>query len=230
MPTRYQLIAILAVATVIWGATLYLRGLPLSWSHVEPFSYAVTGASAACFAFDRWLWHWWIFRGWFVKRPYLKGTWRAELKSTYHEPTTNAQIPPIHAIMVISQTHSSLGMRLFTDQASSHVVASSIREKVQGSPTIYELVAVYLNQPSIQHRQTGASAIHFGSVLLEIEGIPCTTLRGHYWTDRATNGEITLRSRRPKLAGSLESGLALYRPQRPFFTRIQSWFRAQWRR
>jgi hypothetical protein len=54
----------------------------------------------------------------------------------------------------------------------------------------FRLVGTYLNEPNITAR--AASPIHYGTFLLDIEGSANkpSQMRGHYWTDRGTKGEM----------------------------------------
>ena len=55
----------------------------------------------------------------------------------------------------------------------------------------YKLTGIYRNEPDLQIMER--SPIHNGAFVLEVEGHPNspTTLKGHYWTDRLTKGEMT---------------------------------------
>ncbi len=140
--------------------------------------------------FDLWLWRLPVLQGWFVKRPNIRGTWRAILRSTWVDPSTGEGIEQIEGFMVIRQTYSSLSLRLLTSESSSELIGAEINT---GSDGIMHIVGVYRNEPRQLLRQR--SPIHYGAILLDIEGRPATCLRGHYWTDRNTAGEIELNNR-----------------------------------
>ncbi|MGY3568714.1 hypothetical protein [Vibrio paucivorans] len=47
------------------------------------------------------LWSWKIFKGWYVKRPDLRGTWKVELKSNWVNPETGEKAAPIYGYAVV---------------------------------------------------------------------------------------------------------------------------------
>jgi hypothetical protein len=83
---------------------------------------------------------------------------------------------------------------MLTDESESR---SSLGRVSKGSAEV-SLDYMYLNTPdnSIQDR----SRIHHGSTSLKVSGKPATRLRGHYWTDRDSRGELNFTARNPKLA------------------------------
>jgi hypothetical protein len=149
----------------------------------------------ACFAFDRWLWHLTVFKHWLVNRPYVAGTWKAQLVSNWKDPVTGQQIPPITCIMVIRQTFSTLSVRLFTPESSSASVAYNIERQEDG---LFRLFVLYQNIPRVNLRGE-RSEIHYGAFMLEVQGDPPVGLVGHYWTDRETKGSLELTDPTPKL-------------------------------
>ena len=74
MMTRNQISAILALSIFFWVALLLWRGVPITLEMLLPFSSVVGAVSLSLFVFDRWVWHWPIFRGWLVQRPMIHGT------------------------------------------------------------------------------------------------------------------------------------------------------------
>ena len=67
---------------------------------------------------------------------------------------------------------------------------------------------MYLNRPdsSVEHR----SRMHHGSASLDITGAPATRLRGRYWTDRDSEGELDFRERNRMLADDYDEADALF--------------------
>jgi hypothetical protein len=67
---------------------------------------------------------------------------------------------------------------------------------------------MYLNRPhsSVEHR----SRMHHGSTSLDITGCPATRLRGRYWTDRDTKGELDFAERRSKTSDDFDEARALF--------------------
>lgn len=213
MMNRIHLTALVILIASTWGITLLLHGVNLTSQYLAPFSISVTVVSLAMVGFDKWAWAWRIWRGWFVRRPDLRGTWRVVFQSNY-APAGGGPPPPVTAYMVIRQTYSTLSMRLHSAESSSHLLGSEI--VVNGDET-FEVVGVYRNEPdiSVEHR----SPTHRGCLLLRVEGTPPTSLTGRYWTDRTfeqnggqrnTLGTMRLADRRPELVYCYEEAHALY--------------------
>ncbi len=191
MISKTHLSTILFFAAIIWGILLVVAsGVAVSVSWLKHLS-TVTGILLFILgAFDLWLWRLPFLQGWFVKRPNIRGTWRATLRSTWVDPSTEKGIEQIEGFMVIRQTYSSLSLRLLTSESSSELIGAEINT---GSDGTARIVGVYRNEPRQLLRQR--SPIHYGAILLDIEGKPVPCLRGHYWTDRSTAGEIELNNR-----------------------------------
>lgn len=149
--------------------------------------------------FNKYLWSWKMFNGWYVKRPDLRGTWKVELKSSWIDPETGKSIDAINGYAVIRQSLTFLSVRLLTKESRSVLVAHSIDQ--QEDDDLFKLVGVYRNEPKIE-LQGVSSEMHHGSFALEVHGLPVYELEGHYWTDRATKGGMKLFDREKKLYDS----------------------------
>lgn len=213
MLNRVHITALVVLIASTWGVSLLLHGVRLTTQYLAPFSVSVTVVSLAMLAFDKWLWPWSVWRGWFVKRPDLRGTWQVAFQSNFAQGG-DGLAPPTTAYMVVRQTFSSLSMRLHTPESSSRLLGSEI---VMNGDGTFEVVGVYLNEPdlSVEHR----SPMHRGCLLLRVEGTPPQSLSGRYWTDRTfeeggtqrnTLGTIRLTNRQAKPAYSYEEAATLY--------------------
>lgn len=191
MLTGNQIRAFLGLSVAFWIGLLWLRGIPLSWDMLVPFSSVVGGVSLVLLAFDRWIWHWPIFTGWLVNRPYLHGTWQVRLQSSWINPDTKAGIPPIECFMVVRQTHSSASFRLITAESKSETVSSGVEVCKDGT---FEITCAYRNRPRSEFRHR--SEVHYGAMLLAAESSRPEVVEGEYWTDRKTTGTVTMRSRK----------------------------------
>jgi hypothetical protein len=209
MITRLHITVLIILTVIIWAGTLLLLGLPLTWEYLKPYGITVGVTTAVATAFDRWMWHWPVFRNWLVKRPYLQGTWETTLVSDYIDPKTKKPVPPIPAIVTVRQTLTAMSLRLFTRESNSFLAGNKI---VQQNDGIFELIGVYQNEPRIDLRGL-RSEIHFGALKLNINGIPPSSLSGHYWTDRNTKGGMHLVRRIPALAESFDHGQNLLEAQ-----------------
>jgi hypothetical protein len=206
MLNRLHITMLVILAAAIWGAGLYVLGIPLTWDHVKPFSLTVFVLAAIMILFERWLWKWPIFRGWLVKSPNIQGTWHVALRSADVDPKREKRMQPIECVMVFRQTFSTLSMRLHSDESSSTLVAYKI---VQQNDGVFEVMGVYQNEPQI-HLRGDRSEIHYGALKLAINGEPVVSLQGHYWTDRETKGSLKLTNRKKQLVASFDEGARLY--------------------
>lgn len=190
MLTRLHISSFIALTIVIWLMALWIQGMPvLNADFVKPFSIVVGAITLFVTLFNKYLWALSIFRGWYVKRPDLRGSWKVELKSSWTDPQTGEVAAPIYGYAVIRQTLTSLSLRLMTKESRSVLVAYSIDQ--QEDEGLFRLVGVYRNEPKIE-LQGVRSEIHHGSFALEIHGTPVYELQGHYWTDRGTKGSMKL--------------------------------------
>jgi hypothetical protein len=121
-----------------------------------------------------------------VKRPDLRGTWAGELVSEWIDPKTNAHLPPIPAFACITQTASTLYVRQFTAESESATLAASVLKDLDDAESV---AVVYRNDPKSSVRER--SPIHFGGMHLRVSGEDA--LEGDYWTDRKSNGRLTLK-------------------------------------
>lgn len=188
----------------------------LSLDFVKPFSIVVGAITLFVAFFNKYLWSWKIFRGWYVRRPDLRGTWLVEIKSSWVNPATGKTIDPIFGYAVIRQSLTSLSLRLMTKESKSVLVAYSIDH--QEDEDLFKLVGVYRNEPKIE-LQGVRSEIHHGAFALEIHGTPVYELQGHYWTDRGTKGSMQLTNKVNKLYDSYEQAANEHESQRVFASR-----------
>jgi ABC-type multidrug transport system fused ATPase/permease subunit len=206
MLTRLHISSFIGLTILVWLIALYVQGKPvLDADFIKPFSVVVGLITAFVALFNKYLWSLRIFRGWYVKRPDLRGTWVVELKSSWKDPSTNVDLLPIRGYAVIRQTLTSLSIRVFTEESKSFLVAHSIEQ--QEDDDLFKIFGLYRNEPKIE-LQGVKSEIHYGSFALEIHGSPAEELDGHYWTDRGTRGGMKLFGRVKKLYSTFEQAKA----------------------
>jgi len=196
--------AIIYAAVAIWAIVLLVSEQKLSSDLLRPLSTVTSVVVLLSIAFDLWLWKVPLLHGWFVKRPVLTGTWRAELRSNWKD-ASGAVIPPVEGYVVIRQTFLNLSLRLLTKESSSLLVGTEI---VCAADGLYCVSGVYRNEPRYQDR--GHSEIHFGAVWLQVIDTPTQMLQGHYWTDRNTAGEMLLTDRQKPKFQDFKSAQAHY--------------------
>lgn len=199
MLTKLSTAIILIIATIVWGLSLWVSGIKLSWYFIKPYSITLATLTACIWLFDKYLWKICLLNN-FLHRPNLNGTWQVKLKSTYKDPKSGKSNAPIEGFVTIQQTFSSLSIRLMTEQAESFLVASNLEVKSDGSTYIY---GVYQSDPNI-HSRSGDSVIHYGSFVYRVLGKPPIELSGQYWTDRNTSGSIDITNKKEKLYDSFQ--------------------------
>lgn len=185
MISQLHLSALIWAAGIIWAALLVFDGTNVSTGLFKPCSTVVAGLGLLLLLFDKWIWRFRILHPWFVDRPNIRGTWKGQLISTWVDPQTGTKPEPIDAYLVIRQTFSGIHMRLITRESSSESLADNIPKDADG---VYSVASIYRNTPKLSHRPV--SPIHNGGLLLRVLGDPVSSLEGHYWTDRGTQGEV----------------------------------------
>lgn len=208
MLTRLHISSFIGLTIGVWLLALWLQGMPvLSAEFVKPFSIVVGAITLLVTLFNKYLWSLKVFKGWYVKRPDLRGTWKAELKSSWIDSETGNSSAPIMGYVVIRQSLTTLSFRLMTKESRSRLVANSIDQEEDDD--LFKLIGVYRNEPKIE-LQGARSEIHLGSFALEIHGSPVYELEGHYWTDRGTKGGMKLTGRVKELYDTFDQAEMKY--------------------
>jgi len=200
--TLVQVIA--GVVVLIFAVGILLSGGHADLAWLRFYSIAVTGAVVVLALWDRWLWRLKVVQsGKSIPRD-LRGTWKGTLTSFWLDPNTGQGPAPKPAYIVIRQTWSSVSVTMLTDESRSH----SSLGKVSSGDGVSSLDYMYLNRPDnrVEHR----SRMHHGSTSLDITGNPVTRLRGRYWTDRDSRGELDFTQRVAALAEDYDSATNLF--------------------
>lgn len=137
--------------------------------------------------FNKYLWKYPIFswKNWLVKVPNLNGTWTGETISSWIDPKRKEKLNPIPTTLVINQTLIKINCIIYTDESKSKSILSDFIYDEENNEV--ELVYNYKNIPKTSIRER--SEIHFGTAKLEILN---KKLKGVYWTDRKTIGDLNL--------------------------------------
>ena len=201
MPSSRQLSPLIVLSIALWVLGVLLTGadFTLSGNLLRPIGPVLFAVGIVLTIFDLWLWHCGILYPWFVDRPDLRGTWRATFVSSYVPPGGIEPIGQVDAMFVIRQTFSSLHVRMLTAESSSNTVGATVSREPDGSHLI---LGVYENRP--REEVSHGSSMHVGAMWLSGDGRLPDALRGFYWTNRATRGDLALRSRERKLRDSFE--------------------------
>ena len=203
MLPRIRLMAIVAYAAGLWALLLLIAGTGVPQGFFAPFSKVLAGIVLILVVFDRWAWRWPLVNAFIAGTPVLAGTWAGTLVSGWSDPDTGAKADPKDVFLAVRQTHSSLELRLLSNESESESLSASI---VPMSSDMWCVVSVYRNTPRIGLRES--SPIHHGALLLTVYGSPPTGLRGTYWTDRDTNGEMRFERCTAALACTYDEAVA----------------------
>ncbi len=180
------------ILVAIWAAVLYISktGLAISWDSVKQLPVVVTVYAILSYIFTKWLWRAPLLQGWLVPFPNLQGTWQGEIKSTWRDPKTDQELPPLPVILVIKQSFLSISCAMHTRESESYSTAAQLSRDEDGT---LRLSFNYTNRPRATVRDR--IAIHDGAAILRIVGGPRPLLEGEYWTSRRTTGDISVKFR-----------------------------------
>ncbi|WP_437826682.1 hypothetical protein [Sorangium sp. So ce1153] len=199
--SRAPLTILVLAGAALWALSLLGHGWLVPLSFFAPLSAVVSGLSALLLLWDAWLWRLGLLHPWPLSQPVLRGTWRGEL--------TPAEGEPLPIFLVVEQTFSTVKTRTFTAESRSASIAARLDE-VDGD---FLLAAIYRNEPDLRFQDR--SRVHRGAVYLRVHGPRPTELRGCYWTDRATKGELHFERISRQLASDFASAAALARAAPP---------------
>lgn len=192
------------VVILLLSGLTYLNTGEVETEYLRYFSASVFVATLLLGLYDNIVWRW----GWVQLIPgvprSIRGTWHGTLKTLWLDSESGQPLPDKDAYLVVRQTATQLSTRLYTDESSS---ASSTGALVVNDGTV-KAAWLYLNTPdaSVEHR----SRIHHGSTVVDVIGKPAQRLRGRYWTDRDSKGELEFEGRSRKLAEDYKSAQKLF--------------------
>lgn len=133
-------------------------------------------------------WRWKKFHPWLVPFPDLNGTWQGTIQTTCKTPETGVVPGPIPTILTIKQSFGRISCVMRTAEMTSHSFLADFW--LDQDEQIRKLGYCYSSSPNphVVHR----SPPHNGTMVFEIVGDPVEKLKGAYWTERKSTGEITL--------------------------------------
>lgn len=134
---------------------------------------AIAFSAIVILLYERWLWR----INPFEKVPRLKRRYIGTLYTTYNDKQIEKSLE-----LEIHQTLLSVKVVLVTDESKSKSISASI-DKIQDE---WQLVYCYINVPRANVRER--SEIHYGTAMICIEDPK--EMRGDYYTDRKTQGEM----------------------------------------
>lgn len=173
---RFAFYAAAIAIALVWGthATLEHYFVTLPWLIETPSTLGLYFAIRSFFS--KYLWRLKICRAvGLVTIPDLNGTWKGELRSSYHEFKV-----PIECSILIEQTWTKIGIVFSTSTSSSYNTVAGISVEVIGGP---QLTYEYQNRPVATAIET--MQIHEGTQWLTLEQENGTSrLRGDYYNGR----------------------------------------------
>jgi hypothetical protein len=207
MLSRLQVQIVAAVVVVVFAAGILVSGGKVESAWLKFYSYAVLVAVALLWLWEHWIWHFaYVQKARGVPRD-IRGTWSGDLDSFWSDPTTGDKPATKRVFLVVRQTWSTVRVTLLTDESRSTSSSASLG----GLDGEYELFYTYLNQPDnrIEHR----SRMHHGSTVLQVVDRPATRLKGRYWTDRDSRGELDMKDRRSQVVEDYDTAVKLFNEQ-----------------
>ena len=193
-----------AVVASVFAGGLWISGTEPQLAWLRFFSLAVWVALLGLLVWEKYLWRLRLVQKWTQSPRDLRGTWQGTLRSLWIDPETGESPNEKTVYLVVRQDASSLSVVLLTNESQS----SSSLAKVTDDNTVASLDYMYLNRPdpTVEHR----SRMHHGSSSMTIIGRPATRLRGRYWTDRDSRGELDFTLRKPGLVDGYGEAATLF--------------------
>ncbi|MER7417754.1 hypothetical protein ABT346_13390 [Micromonospora peucetia] len=187
------------LAAGIWLLLALVLGVPVDQAWLRYLGAVAAVAVILILAFDLFAWRWLPY--WLVKRPMLRGTWKARLRSSWLD-SDGHQVEKT-CYIVIDQTFSKVSIAMIFDISDSTSVAADIVS--EGSRPI--LSCTY--RSSAHALSQSDNPPHRGALSLYVAMSSRVSLEGDYWTERKTTGRIATVGRSKKLAGSHKEAEAL---------------------
>lgn len=204
MKGKLQVHAVVLVTVLVFAVGILATGDDPNPAWLKFYSYAVAAAVFLMTAWDRWLWRLAISQKVAAVPRNLNGTWKGMLTTFWADPETDAVPASKPAFLVVRQTATTVSVTMFTDQMRSVSSLASL-SGVDGQRS---LDYMYLSRPDSRYEKH--SRIHHGSTSLDVTGIPPDRLRGRYWTNRDSRGELDFTERRSGFADTYDAALRMF--------------------
>jgi len=198
----------LAISAALWLGIAYGTGVQLSklWDFVKILPKVVSIDVIIVSLFVKWGWKWKYLQGWLVPFPDLNGTWQGTIQTTWKNPETGSTPGSIPTILTIKQSFTKISCVMRTAEMQSHSYIEGF--KLEDDEQIRQLAYSYTSKPRPTVRER--SAPHDGAMVLDIIGKPVDKLKGRYWTERKTTGEVELTFREKKLLDDFPADLGVH--------------------
>ena len=175
---------------VLWFLLLFLFKIEvgITWAALRTIPSVVTVEFILWLIFASWAWKSHFFQGWLIKVPVLEGKWSGTLQTTW-QASNNTTAGPIQVELVVKQSFLRTSCTMRTSEMTSQSFAVEFLEDPDSG--IKKLIYTYGSVTKASVRKK--SPIHYGTAVLELIDTPSRMLRGKYWTDRRTTGDIDLK-------------------------------------
>lgn len=200
--TLVQIVAVIVVT--VFAAGIWFTGGTFDIQWLRFFSAAVFTSVSILTLWDYWAWHLPLIQRLPQTPRDLRGTWQGTLESFWIDPKTGLS-PPIKVVyLVIRQSATAISVVLLTNESKSKSSIAIISDDGISASLDY----MYLNKPDSRHENR--SRMHHGSTSLDIAGKPAIRLKGRYWTNRDTKGELDFNQRKMEFADDFLQAQALF--------------------
>lgn len=169
----------------------------LDWLSIT--SYVITIEFFCFWLFSTYLWKLRIFRNWLVPFPDLTGTWVGYLQTTWQDPETGKTPAPIKCMLVINHNYYRIKVNFLSAESISYSYSEEI--KFEKDTNLKRVSYQYTNEPSIILHDRSKS--HDGTMVLALIEKDTLKLKGVYYTDRKSTGEIEVSLQTRKLLDDL---------------------------
>jgi len=184
MPTPGWTRVVIGLAAAIWLVVAIVLKVPVDQRWLRALGAVISVVVLLLVAFDRWMWRWPGVKR-LVKRPVLLGTWKATLSSNWPGPDTGQAVLPMDTYLVIRQTYSRVSVRaLFQGSNSEHIVGDIVASTA-GPPVLW-----FMFRSEAHALKRDGNPPRRGAAALVVSSVPKLQMRGDYWTEGGTRGEV----------------------------------------
>lgn len=195
---------IVGVVVVVLAIQNWVQSGHLNFGLSKVFSAAVLAATVVLALWETWLWRLPLAQRIPGTPRCIRGTWQGILTTFWVNPETGISPDPKAVYLVVRQSANHTSVKLMTNESRSSSAFATI--KVEGGS--HELLYLYLNRPDSRHESR--SRMHHGSTSLDLSGSPVTRMKGRYWTDRNTRGELDFNERNSRIVNDFDEAAGLF--------------------
>ena len=208
---KYFVYILVVLSVLIWVLILSVTDTEfrLTWMSLKFLPTVVSIDAIIWLFFAKWGWKNRIFHNWLVPFPCLEGTWEGTIQSTWINPETGTTPNSIPIILVIRQSFMSISCVMHSQEMISRSYSADFLIDLENN--LKKITYTYTSTPRTIVRNR--SIVHDGTALLDIITNPLHSLRGEYWTNRKSTGEIDLKFRSKELLQSFPEDLISQKPQ-----------------